>query len=188
MNLFEYVMVLASIVIGLAMTHLLQGLLNIIQKRPRVYWVHLVWVGFAFFQTVFWWWWEFRYSLVEAWTLPLYLFIIGYAFLLYIFCGLLFPESLEGYGDFKTYFYKQRSWFFSVFVLLFVVDLVDTALKGATHLARLGLEYPIAIALLAAGGITAAIVKNERYHAIFAVAVLTYMVTFALRGYFATNT
>ena len=114
MDLFEYVMVLASIVIGLAMTHLLQGLLGIIQKRPRVYWVHLVWVGFAFFQTVFWWWWEFRYSLVEAWTLPLYLFIIGYAFLIYLFCGLLFPDTLEGYGDFKTYFYKRRAWFFSM--------------------------------------------------------------------------
>ncbi len=188
MDLFEYVMVLASIVIGLAMTHLLQGLLDIIQQRARVYWVHLVWVGFGFFQTVFWWWWEFRFSTVETWTLPLYLFIIGYAFLLYLFCGLLFPRSLEGYGDFKTYFYKQRAWLFAVFIAIFAVDFVDSALKGAAHLARLGLEYPIVIGVLIAGGATAAIVKNERYHAVFGVAVLTYMIAWALRGYFTANT
>ncbi len=74
-----------------------------------------------------------------------------------------------------------------MFAAVFVVDFVDTALKGAAHLARLGLEYPIVVALLVGGGITGAITKNERFHGIFAVAVLTYMIAWALRGYFTAN-
>ncbi|MCX7356632.1 MAG: hypothetical protein NT015_00545, partial [Alphaproteobacteria bacterium] len=81
MTMFEYVMVLASIIVGLGMTHLLQGVLDIVQERTRAYWVHLVWVAWAFIQAIFWWWWEFRYSEVEAWTFPLFLFVIAFAFL-----------------------------------------------------------------------------------------------------------
>jgi hypothetical protein len=184
MTMFEYVMVLVSIIIGLAMTHLLQGLLDIVQRRPRIYWVHLVWVAWVFFQTTFWWWWQFRYNAVETWTFPLYLFIIGYAFLLYLLCGLLFPASLEGYGDFKTYFYERRAWFFAVFVVIFAVDVADSALKGADYLARLGPRYLIANTLFATAGVVAAFVRNERYHAILVVGLFAYMLLFSLSAFF----
>lgn len=40
---FEYVIVLRGVVIGLALTHLLQGVAKIIEHpgRARVWWVHL---------------------------------------------------------------------------------------------------------------------------------------------------
>ncbi len=181
MAMFEYVMVLASIIVGLGMTHLLQGVLDIIQERTRYYWVHLVWVGTAFIQAILWWWWEFRFSEVETWTFPLFLFVLGFAFLVYLTCGFLFPKSIEKYGDFKTYFYARKAGFFATLATFFTVDLADTALKGMEHFRSLGLEYPIATALLVTGFITAAFVKNERFHAIFAVAAFLYQLSWALR-------
>lgn len=47
MDMCEYVMVMVSIIVGLAMAHLLQGLVDIAQRpRPMKWrWIHLVWAA-----------------------------------------------------------------------------------------------------------------------------------------------
>src|SRR3954467_1167590 len=64
MEMFNYVMVLASVIIGLGITHLLQGVGGIVQHpgREKTYWVHLLWVAATFLRAMFWWWFEFRLS------------------------------------------------------------------------------------------------------------------------------
>ena len=44
MEMFNYVMVLASVIIGLGIAHLLQGVGGIVQHpgREKIYWVHLL--------------------------------------------------------------------------------------------------------------------------------------------------
>lgn len=184
MGIFEYVMVVASIVVGLGMTHVLQGVAEIIQHpgRAKIYWVHLLWAGWAFLQMVFWWWWEFRFQTVETWTFPLYLFVLGMAFLLYLMGALLFPKDLVDHGgDFKTYFYSRRAWFFGLLAIFFTLDLGDTLLKGFDYFASLGLEYPISIGLMIAGSVTGAITRNELFHRILAVSLFSYQLAWALR-------
>ena len=53
MDIFEYVAVLTSIIIGLGITHLLRGVAGLIQHpdQHRIYWVHLIWVPLRFTQT-----------------------------------------------------------------------------------------------------------------------------------------
>lgn len=184
MGIFEYVMVVASIVVGLGMTHVLQGVAEIIQHpgRAKTYWVHLLWAGWAFLQMVFWWWWEFRLQTIETWTFPLYLFILGMAFLLYLMGALLFPKDLADHaGDFKTYFYSRRAWFFGLLAAFFALDLGDTLLKGLDYFAGLGLEYPISIGLMIAGCITGAITRNALFHRILAISLFSYQLSWALR-------
>jgi len=55
MGLFEYVAVLTSIIIGLGMAQLLQGLIRLIQhpEQAKPYWVYLLWVFYMFLFTVF---------------------------------------------------------------------------------------------------------------------------------------
>jgi hypothetical protein len=187
--MFEYVMVLASIIIGLAMTHILQGVARLVQhpRRARLYWVHLCWVLYMFLIAVFWWWWEFRFQSIQEWTLQLYLFVLGYAFLIYLVCALLFPADLEGYDGFKDYFYSRRAWFFGLQAAWLAVDLGDTLLKGSGHFAKFGLEYPVATICQIALCIAAAIIRNERFHGAFVVAMLLYQAYWSLR-YFGTLT
>ena len=66
MEFFNYVMVLASVIIGLAVTHLLQGVARLIQhpERQKLYWVHLMWVALMFLNALFLWWWEFQLASV----------------------------------------------------------------------------------------------------------------------------
>ena len=150
--MFDYVMVLASIVIGLAVTHLMMGVAGLVQHpgRDRIWWVHLGWVGFMLLTTVFWWWWEFRLQDIAAWTFQLYLFVLAYAFLFYLICALLFPRDLEGYDGWRGYFLSRRRWIFGLSLLTLAMDFFDTAAKGAAHFASLGWEYPAIQGVMAA--------------------------------------
>ena len=68
MEFFNYVMVLASVIVGLAVTHLLQGVAKMIQHpdRKQLYWVHLAWVALMFLNVLFVWWWEFQLAGVRT--------------------------------------------------------------------------------------------------------------------------
>lgn len=104
MEMFEYIAVLTSIIIGLGITQLLQGFTRLVQhpEQGKVYWVHLSWVIYMFLTTVFWWWWEFRLGTVEEWTFALYMFVLLYAVIIYLLCAFLFPASFSDYEDRKS--------------------------------------------------------------------------------------
>jgi hypothetical protein len=189
MEMFDYVAVITSIIIGLAIAHLLQGLAQIIQhpgRRP-VYWVHLVWVASLFLSAVFWWWSEYRLREIETWTFELYFFVLTYAFVIYLSCALLFPKEFHEYDGFRDYFYSRRRWFFGLLALWQVIDLADTWLKGAEHFASLGLEYPIGSGVLLVLSLIAVRTCNERFHASYAVLALGYNVSWVLRMFDTVN-
>lgn len=185
MGMFEYVIVLTSIVIGLALTHLMQGVAGLIQHpgRARIWWVHLAWVAFLFLSTVFWWWWEFRLRAIETWTFQLYFFVICYAFFIYVICAILFPRDLEGYDGFKDYFLSRRRWFFGLLIAWLAIDLLDTLAKGREHFAALGTEYMVAQAGLAGLCVIGLATRRERVHAAIVILVLGYQVSRVLRFY-----
>lgn len=183
--MFEYVFVLASVIIGLAITHLLQGVTGIIQRRDGkpLYWVHLVWVTFMFLTVVFWWWWEFRFQQVQTWTFTLYFFVLLYAVLMYVICALLFPRDLAGYDSWKDYMMARRAWFFGLAIAAQPMDILDTWLKGADYLASLGLGYWIGKAVIVAAYAVAIVWRDGRYQAAVAVASLAFQVWLVLQYY-----
>jgi hypothetical protein len=185
MNMFEYVAVLTSIIVGLGIAQLLQGMARLIQhpEEARLYWIHVTWAIYMFLLTVFWWWWEFKLVDVEVWTFQLYLFVVLFAVVLYLLCALLFPPNLVGYDGFKDYFYSRRAWFFGLMAFIRFVDLLDSWLKGAEHLASLGVEYVVAVTVHLLLFLVAMRTRNERFHAVVAVSVLAYLLSWALRLY-----
>ena len=69
MQAFEYLGVLVSVVIGLAMTHLVVGLVQLIQSRQSVtaYWVHLVWVFNILYTLLGFWWFFYSWQSLPEW-------------------------------------------------------------------------------------------------------------------------
>jgi hypothetical protein len=180
MEMFNYVMVLASVIIGLGITHLLQGVGGLVQHphREKIYWVHVLWVAAIFLRAIFWWWFEFELSKTAEWTFALYLFVLGYAVLIYLWCALLFPRDLAGYEGFKDYFYSRKAWFFGLLLAGQAVDVADTLFKGMAHFRSLGPAYPIGIATLSVLFVIAILTRSERYHRAFAVFAVVYLVGF----------
>jgi hypothetical protein len=129
------------------------------------------------------WWWEFRLQAILQWTFPLYFFIAMHAVLLFLLCVLLFPDEMAEYDGFKTYFYSRREWIFSLMTILFLADIADAAIKGASYVHALGVFYYVrtsAYILLSAAAIK---IKAERFHACFAIFAVVCEVALILKYY-----
>lgn len=183
--MFDYVMVLVSVVIGLALTHLMQGVAGLIQQpgKTRIWWVHLVWVAFVMITAAFFWWWEYALHDLTRWTFQTYLLLLLYAFVIYLSAAVLFPHELEPGVSLEAYFIGRRRWFFGLQMLWQTLDGVDSLSKGMAHAQSLGIEYWVSeavfIALCAVGMKTA----RPRIHAGIALIFFLYTFTFAFRTF-----
>ena len=170
---FEYVAVLISIIVGLALTQLLRGVGRMVTSKDgmRPYSVHLIWTLYLFINTAMFWWWEFQLSDV-TWNLLTYSLLIIYATLLFFASLMLQPGKLVGVNSYKEYYYLNRHWFFGLLIAIAFWDFVDTFAKGVSHLSELGTLYVTAQIGQIVGSAVAIATKSERYHKIFAIALI----------------
>src|SRR5210317_292897 len=143
MSSFEYVMVLVSIVVALAIAHLLTALSECVRRvrgegEPiKLDAVFLLWVGYVLIWLISFWWWEFKFQeVVTAWSFGLYLFVIGYAISLFMLAEILVPHRMKGVTDTYIDFVDGRKWFFGTLVFVQAIDIVDTYLKGIEWVMR----------------------------------------------------
>ena len=178
MDAFEYISILTSIIIGLGMAQLLLGVSRIIQhpEKVRPYWVHLSWVLTMFMYSVFWWWWEFNLGEIEVWTFGAYLLVILYAFLVFLMCALLSPVDLSDYKGFEEYYYAKRTWIFGTFLVMQFVDSGVALIKGTDYFLALGVTYYVGQSLSVVLSAIAMATRNKRFHAAFALALLTFLI------------
>ena len=186
MDSFEYLSVFLSILLGLAVTHLVVGTVSIIQERAitKVYWVHLLWVanGLAYITQA---WWFFNiWDGLESWSMSIFYLLFGYTLLLTAFVSLLFPIR-SSVTDYRTYFYEIYRWFFGIQFLWLCLDVVEVATKAAAGLRPIPDHYfpltiPWVLFVLAA-----VFVKNPRYHAFLALLVFLYQVVYGTLFSFA---
>lgn len=185
--LFTHVRIIIGIILGLGLTHLLRHVVSIVEhpRRHRVWWVHLVWALAIFVYLIHFWWWEFRLDTIPHWNFPTYLFLILYTILLYLLCALLFPDDISDYDGWQDYLLSRRGWFFGVLAVVYLFDMVDTWLKGASYAQALGVEYLVRSAVFVVLSLIAMRTRNKRFHATFAVLGLLYEATYILRLYYA---
>ena len=186
MGSFEYVMVLVSIIIGLALTHVLSALGAAVHRLRghgdtiRLEPVYLLWVGFVLTWLISFWWFEFRFqALVVEWTFGLYLFLISYSICLFLIAVILIPTRMEGVRDSYEYFMEGRRWFFGVVLLGIVIDVADSFVKGVewgVHPLNLGLNG-VLIAICLIGMAT----DRHRVQFVTAATAFTLQLTFMFR-------
>jgi hypothetical protein len=148
-ELFPHIRIVIGMVIGLAITRLLTGIARLIQhpKRYRISAIHLLWVFSLLVELALFWWWEFALSRLPSLTFGTFAFLIIYALTLFLLCALLFPDDLDEYADYEDYFLDRRRWFFGLFALTFVLDVVDTALKGQARWSHYSADYLVQVPL-----------------------------------------
>ena len=189
MSQFEYVAVLISIIVGLALTQILRGVGQMVTMKngPRPYWVHLVWTFYLFMVIPLFWWWEFRLGSID-WSLPIYLVVIIYATLFFFISLVVQPSNLDGVSDYKEYYYSHRRWIFGLLIAITSWDFIDTAMKGVDHFfGIIDAGYLVVQLSTIAGSVVAIITPNERYHEIFATVFIIVFVSFQFRTFFVIS-
>ena len=150
MEQFEYVMVLVSIIVALAITHLLMAIAETIHRirglgEPiKLDVVYGLWIGYVFIWLVSFWWWEFKFQeTVVEWSLGLYFFIVAYAALLFLLATILGPYRMRGVANGYDYFMQGRKWFFGLLILMIPMDMADAFLKGDEYNYRVAYEFEL---------------------------------------------
>ena len=106
MGLFEFLMVLVSIIIGLGIAEILTGLARALRCRDSVqhYWVHSVLVLLVFVAQIQQWWESWGLRDAPEWTfLALIMMLVG-PVCLFLITHLLFPEPVDG-ANLREYYY-----------------------------------------------------------------------------------
>ena len=180
MTSFEYISTLLSIIIGLGITHLFVGISRLINnpRKLKIYWIHLLWTLFIFLYLISFWWFEFKFNTIQDWTFQLYLFIILYAVLLFFLCVINMPFHFP--DNFKENFYSSRKWFFTVLLIIHIIDIFDTILKGSDNIASLGIGYIIHILIYIILTIVAIFARKEIVHGIIVIVFNIYIIWYLL--------
>ncbi|HEX8148012.1 MAG TPA: hypothetical protein VF591_12600 [Pyrinomonadaceae bacterium] len=185
MEAFGYVSVIFSVVIGLGLSHLLTGIVELFKARGRVrfYWVHLLWVGLTFVGHIFLWWTMWNLRLLRDWNFFSFLLLLLAPVLLYVAASFLIPKvEADASINLREYFYENHPAFFGVTAAF-------TALMGAENWLLTGhLSPPSVMAVFALWFVllcASAVIKNPRYHAAVALSFvplfLLFIVMFGLR-------
>lgn len=184
-DLLVHARTVISIILGLSMARLLNGVAGLIQhpKREHLWWPHLCWVAYMLVAITAFWWWQFQLNELRSLSFETYIFLIAEAALLFLLCSVIFPTEIAEYRGYADYFMSRRAWFFGLLVLSLLMDLVDTWLKGPQHFASLGVEYPIRIAAMTGLCLAACFFRGPRFHAVFALGALAYFVAYIARHY-----
>jgi hypothetical protein len=185
MDAFGYISVIFSVVIGLGLSQLLTGVVELVKAKHRVtfYWVHSSWVGLIFIGHIFLWWTMWNLRLLKDWNFFTFLLLLLAPVLLFIAASFLVPKlEPDSVIDLRTYFYDNKTAFF-------VVNAVFTGLMSAENWLLTGRLSPARVTLIMASWFVllcvSAFVKSARYHAIVVIVLgllfLTFIILFGLK-------
>jgi len=109
-TLFEYAMVLVSIVLALGVTQLLQGASELV-RSSRIYLGHAFWVlALLLIHAQLWWaMWDLHDR--ASWTFLTFLYLLLGPTLLFFATNLLLPRTATDSMDWMSHFFAVRRWF-----------------------------------------------------------------------------
>ncbi|MDQ2919916.1 MAG: hypothetical protein M3R10_08590 [Verrucomicrobiota bacterium] len=181
MDEFSYLSVLISIIIGLAVTQILQGFRGLLQSRAhvRIYWPALTWAGLLLVISVQMWWSMFGLRTHVGWTFLGFSVVILQTIFLYMLTGLVLPEvNGDAPVDLRENYFAHHGWLFGLAILTVVTSLLkDLVLTGALP-DHTNVAFHIFFIVLATMG---ALLKNEWFHKSAAVVMVV-----AFAAYIAT--
>jgi hypothetical protein len=164
MDAFSYLSVLISIILGLAITQILQGLRGLVINRRHVavYWPSVAWAGLLLLINVQAWWAMYGMRQKLTWTFLEFAMVLLQVIVLYMLAGLVLPDlQSSNRTNLKQHYFEQARWFYGLAVFLLVVSVTkDVVLDGrmpkVTNLAFHGLWASV--------WATGAFTTSESYH------------------------
>ena len=165
MEAFSHLSVLISIILGLAITQLLQGFRGIVleRSRVRVYWVPIAWAAIVLVVSVQSWWAMFGLRGVREWTFPAFAVVLLQVIATYMQAAFVLPDfSGDAPVDLHAHYDDHMRWFFGAVILTLLASLAkDVVLSG--HL-PVGANLVFHVALILAS-LAASVIRSARYHA-----------------------
>ena len=115
MSSFEFIAVLFSVIIGLAISHLLAAVSDLVEssKRVKLYWITSIWIITVLIWDIFSWWGLWELQSLEFWNYPSFFLVVVNLSGLYLMTTLVLPQASESKNiDLRQHYYSVRKIFF----------------------------------------------------------------------------
>ena len=133
MDTFSFLTVLFSVIMGLALTEVLQGFrgLMLARKRVTLYWPALAWGALVIVIVAQAWWGMFAMHTLTHWNFLMYGTVIVQITLLYLAAGVAMPDVPDdGPVDMRRVYYANHRWFFTLLALTVAITFAKDYIFG----------------------------------------------------------
>jgi len=123
---FEYISILVSIILGLGITQILTSFTDLLYhyKKTKLFWPHVAWTIFILFLHIQDWFITYQLKHLQAWPLPLLLFILAYPIALFITAKMLFPQQDEDPNlTLKEYYFQKYPIIFILVIICIILSI-----------------------------------------------------------------
>jgi len=160
MEIFEYLMVMVAIILGIGVTQALRGLSKI-ARGSKPFTAVTIWASTLFYLHIQVWWALWDLTAVETWNQAYFYYVVSIPCALFAATELLLPLGSSPETDWQSHFFSVRKWFFGVLVFFITIAILEShVLLGSplTHPYRL--FQVVTLSAVVAGLMT----KNPRAH------------------------
>ena len=169
MDAFSYLSVLLSIILGLAITQVLQGVRGLLlaRRRVRLYAPAVIWSGLVLVFATQSWWASFGLARHHDWTFPAFGTVLIQTTLLYMLAALVLPDvAPDAPIDLRAHYFREARPFFLILIAL----LASSVLKDVVIDGHLPVPVNLAFhALFASLAGIAATTRRARIHEALAI-------------------
>lgn len=152
MTPFEYLSVLLSIILGLAITQVLQGYRGLLLSRVRIrhHAPTLIWSVLVLLFACQAWWASFGLEQRQDWRFDIFLVILLQMALLYMMAAVILPDVPDGAEiDLERHYEMQRRAFFGALLLVLGVSLLKDLMLSGTLPATANVIFHLVLGALA---------------------------------------
>ena len=156
MDAFNYLSVLLSIVLGLAVTQLLSGFAALVHARRRVamYWPVPVQMAATLLITVQVWWAMFGLRDVRHWTFATFLIVLAQSIAVYLMAAFITPDlASEARIDLRPAYFREARWFFGSSIALLAISAIRNLTVSGGFQSAYDLAGHAGFAVLALSGL-----------------------------------
>lgn len=173
MDLFEYILVITSVIYALAIAQLLSGIGKVAQAEANIqrFLPHTLWVVILFVSVVLFWWagWEFR---TVEWAFPKYLYIMISPAFMYYSTSLIIPARIDNENvDLEKHFFKIKGPLLWSFFISILAQFADGPILGNEPIWFSGRVFQVAVLSIVVWGV---FVEDRRLQTIAPIAVLLF--------------
>jgi hypothetical protein len=171
LDAFSYLSVLLSIVLGLALTQILQGFRGrmLSHARVRYYWPTQLWAAILLLVCTQTWWAMFDLRNRTAWQFDDFMVLLAQTTMTYLLAGLVFPDFPDEKSiDLREHYFTQRRRFFTLLLGASLVSIARDLVLNHTLPERTNLLFHMIYIAVAVAGLATA---REWLHK--AIAVIT---------------
>jgi hypothetical protein len=175
---FSYLSVLLSIILGLAITQVLQGYRALLLSRATVtlYAPSILWSALLLVFSAQLWWASFGLASRVDWTFAMFAIILLQTILLYMMSAIILPDVPRGESiDLRAHYYREVAPFFVTSLLMLAASvgkdwMLQHRLPEATNLAFHGAFACVSVAALA--------IRRPRVHEGIAIAMVGFVIAY----------